>query len=135
MPLSSDQTTQVFQILGIPQGGTGHVIGSVATLFGPAYESYDMQAVVALVNARLAGLSAPQETRLTALLARWDAIGSTSPLRVNAAGDTRGELADHPAEREAIRHALADVAGIAVPAGGFAAEARRMTGGSGEISR
>lgn len=134
MSLSAAQVTQVFEVLGVPQGGSGAVIGSVATLFGPAWETYDVSAIVTLVNAKLAGLSAAQEARVSTLLERWEAIGLTSPLRVDEADGSRGTLANHPAERAAIRFALANIIGVATPSGGFAAEAQRLAGGA-EISR
>lgn len=134
MALSAAQVTQVFEVLGIPQNGSGDVIGSVATLFGPAWETYDVAAIVTRVDARLAALTVAQEARVAGLLERWDAIGATSPLRVVEAADARGTLANHPAERAAIRYALANLIGVAAPSGGFAAEAQRGAGGA-EISR
>lgn len=130
MALSAAQATQVFEMLGIPQGGSADAIGSVATLFGPAWETYDVSGLVALVNARLAALTAAQEARVAEVLARWSAIGPASPLQVREAAGSRGTLADHPAERAALRGALANLLGIAVPAGGFAAEAQRLNGGT-----
>lgn len=133
MALSDAQAAQVFEIFGVPQGGRGEVVASVATLFGPAWESYDLAGVVTLLNERLAALTAAQETRVAALLVRWDAIGSTSPLKVDASAPSHGTLADHPAERAALRLALADLIGFAAPSGGFAAEARRVNCGPGVI--
>ncbi|MCZ7646925.1 MAG: hypothetical protein M5U26_16825 [Planctomycetota bacterium] len=135
MALTAEQTTQIFEMLGIPEGGNGAVLSSVATLFGPAYESYEMSGFVDLVNARLAGLSASQEARVGELLARWSAIGATSPLTVAAEGAARGTLADHPAERAHLRLALANVIGIAVSSGGFAREAWTAGGGGARVAR
>jgi hypothetical protein len=134
MSLSAAQITQVFEVLGVPQNGSGDVIGSVATLFGPAWETYDVSSIVTRVNARIAALTSAQETRVAGLLERWDAIGATSPLHVVEAADARGTLANHPAERAAIRYALANIIGVAAPSGGFAEEAQRLAGGA-EVSR
>src|ERR1043165_3485060 len=81
MPLTAQQTTQIFEILGVPQDGSGDVFASVATLFGPAYETYDMAAIVSRINAKLAALTATQITRVTELLDRQTAITATSPLQ------------------------------------------------------
>jgi hypothetical protein len=135
MPLTAAQTTQFFQILGIPQDGSGDVFSSVASLFGPAYESYDLSAIVTRINTKLTALSATQLTRVTELLDRHTAITATSPLAVNESAGTRGTLSNHASERKAIRHELCNIAGIAIPAGGFAAEADRMTRGAGTIER
>jgi hypothetical protein len=135
MSLTAAQTTQLFQILGIPQSGGGDVYASLATLFGPAFETYDLSAVVARVNDRLAALSATQTARVTELLDRHTALTASSPLAVRSAAGTSGTLSDHPAERKAIRDELCNITGIAVPAGGFAAEARRLSGGAGALER
>ena len=135
MSLTAAQITQVYEILGVPQDGTGEVFGSVATLFGPAFESYDLASIVTRVDAKLAGLSASQETRVTALLARHAAISASSPLKLKAASGAQGTLVDHPAEREAIRVALGNILGIAVPSGGFVAEALRAARGGGTLGR
>ena len=135
MPLSATQVTQVFEILGVPQDGSGDVFASVATLFGPAYETYDMAAIVARIDAKLAALTATQITRVTELLDRFNSITATSPLQVEASSAGKGTIVDHPKERDAIRIALGNVLGIAVPSGGFMAEARRLSSGSGSVER
>ncbi|MCY3019371.1 MAG: hypothetical protein NTW87_10150 [Planctomycetota bacterium] len=135
MALTAAQVTQVFEILGIPEDGTGEVFASVATLFGPAFESYDMSAIVARINAKLNTLAASQLARVTDLLDRHTAITATSPLQLRGTARASGTLADHPAEREAIRTALGTVLGVAVPSGGFMAEAQRMARGGGRVER
>ncbi len=135
MALTAAQTTQFFEILGIPQNGAGDVFSSVATLFGPAYETYDCSGIVSKVNTRLSALTTSQETRVTALLTRWDAITSYSPLQVNQNGDTSGRVVDYPQERENIRRSLGDLVGVAVPSGGFTEEARRLRRNAGSIVR
>jgi hypothetical protein len=128
--LTAAQVTQVFEVVGVPQDGVGEVFASVATLFGAEFESYDMSAVVARITAKLSALTASQESRVTNLLDRYTTISATSPLQVRGSAKTSGTLADHPAEREAIRAALGNVLGIAVPSGGFMAEAQRMARGT-----
>ena len=136
MSLTASQITQVYEILGIPQDGSGEVFASLATLFGPAFESYDMSAIVTKIDAKLSSLTTEQIDRVTALLDRHSAIGNSSPLQVSASsGGARGTLADHPAERETIRNALGNILGIAVPSGGFMVEAKRMAQGGGKIGR
>ncbi len=135
MPLTAAQTTPIFEILGIPQSGSGDVFGSVATLFGPEFESYDMSAIVSRITAKLAALSAEQITRVTAVLDRHTAITATSPLKMHSSSGASGVIADHPAERDMIRTALGNILGIAVPAGGFMAEAQRGVGGGGIVER
>ena len=125
MALTDAQATQIYDIFGIPQSGSGTVISAVATIFGPVCENLDMSALVTRIDAKLAALSTEQIARITALLQRWDAVTSTSPLRVTQSGATRGIAADHPAERVAIRSSLSNLIGVAVPSGGFAAEAAR----------
>jgi len=126
MALTAAQITQVFEILGVPQSGSGEVFGSVATLFGAEFESYDMAGVVSRIGARLAALSAEQIARVTTLLDRHTSITASSPLQVSEAGGARGVLANHPAERAQIREAIVNIVGLAVPSGGFAAEAQRI---------
>jgi len=123
MALTAAQTTQIYEILGVPQNGSGAVISAMATIFGPVFESMDMSTLVTKINAKLTALTAEQIARVTPLLLHWDAITSTSPLRVTQSASTRGTAVDHPAERAAIRSALSNIIGVAVPSGGFAAEA------------
>jgi len=130
MSLTAAQITQVYEILGVPQDGTGEIFGAVATLFGPEYETYDMSAIVSKIDAKLAALTSEQIARVTTLLDRHTTIGNSSTLQVSAAaGGAKGTLADYPAEREMIRSALGNILGVAVPSGGFVAEAKRAQGG------
>lgn len=135
MPLTAAQTTHIFEILGVPQSGAGEVFASVATLFGAEYESYDMSSVVTKIGATLAALSAEQIARVTTLLDRHTAITSSSPVEVRESAEAKGTLANHPAEREYIRSALGNILGLAVPSGGFMAEAMRLARGGGIVER
>src|SRR5207302_542179 len=66
MSLTAPQITQVYEILGIPQDGSGEVFASLATLFGPAFDSYDMSAIVVKIDSKLSGLSDERVDRVTA---------------------------------------------------------------------
>src|ERR1043165_1361684 len=123
MALTAAQITQVYEIFGVPQNGVGQIVGAIATPFGPGFDSCDTSALVTAIDARLAALTTSQLARVNSLLTRWDAITSSSPLRVEGSSGARGTVADHPAERALIRTALSNLIGVAVPAGGFAAEA------------
>lgn len=94
-----------------------------------------MAAIVARIDAKLAALTASQLARVTELLDRHTAISATSPLQVHESSGGRGTIVHHPAEREAVRTTLGNVLGIAVPSGGFMAEARRMSAGGGTMER
>ncbi|HLX60169.1 MAG TPA: hypothetical protein VKX17_02690 [Planctomycetota bacterium] len=125
MALTSAQITQVYEIFGVPQNGNAQVVSAIASIFGPVCDSCDFSALITRIDAQLAALTSTQIDRVTALLTRWDAITSSSPLRVQRSGQGRGVFADHPAERAAIRAELSNLVGVSVPAGGFAAEVAR----------
>jgi len=136
MALSAAQKTQVLEILGIPELGTGVSYPELTGAFGAGGEAYDMFRVVTQVSSLISAMSASQEDRVVALLTRHAAITSSSPLQVTgAAGGVRGVLVDHPAEREAIRAAIGNIVGVAVPSGGFVAEAGRRARGVGSVGR
>ena len=134
MPLTDSQKDGVREILGVPASAPWNVEQLVG-LYGSVAETYDLTRVISELNTKLAAVTADEELRVEALLARWLAIGATSQLRVTAAGTTRGVLVDAPAERDAIRAALANAIGFSVPAGGFAAEMERRMRRPGEITR
>lgn len=125
MALTAAQVTQVFEIFGIPQNGAGDVAIQASSQDGPLCETYDFTALASKLSARLTALSSEQITRVTALLTRWDAVTSTSPLQISRSSGGSGAIADHPGERAAIRFALSNLIGFAAAPGGFAAEAAR----------
>lgn len=136
MALSAAQKTQVFEIFGIPETGSGTSYPELMGEFGASGDTYDMSRVLSQVTSILNALSASQEARVAALLTRHAAITSSSPLQVHgAAGGARGVLVDHPGEREAIRAAIGTIVGVAVPMGGFVAEAGRKARGAGRVGR
>jgi hypothetical protein len=128
MALSSAQVTQVFEVFGVPENGGGDVVSEAVSLFGPVCDSYDLSAIVTKLNARLSALTSSQIDRVTALLERWSAITSSSPLKLAHSGGSQGTIVDHAAERAAIKQALSNITGWAVSGGGFAAEAERGRG-------
>ena len=134
MALTDSQKDTIREILGVPAASPWNV-AQLAGLYGSVAETYDLTRVIAELNTKLNGVTTEEELRAEALIARWIAIGATSQLRVTAAGTTRGVLVDAPAERDAIRAALANAIGFSVPAGGFAAEMERRMRRPGEITR
>ncbi len=137
MALSAAQTSQLYEVFGLPQGGLGYDAAQVANLWGPAGEAYDFTAHVTALTTKLAALSASQETRVTTALTRWDVITSYDPLKIHrSTTGGEGTIVDYPAEREAIRQTIGNVIGYYVPRGGFVAEIQRAAGGkSTGISR
>lgn len=125
MALTAAQVTQVFEIFGIPQNGAGDVAIQASSPDGPLCETYDFSALATKLSARLTALSSEQVARVVTLLTRWDAVSSSSPLRIARSGGGSGTIADHPGERAAIRFALSNLVGFAAAPGGFAAEAAR----------
>ncbi len=126
MSLSAAQITQVYEIFAVPQNGSGAIVSAIATPFGPVMDVCDATAIVTQIDAKLAALTDTQITRVSTLLTRWDLITSTSPLSVSPTNAKHGTAADHPAERAAIRTALSNLVGVAVPSGGFVAEVMRV---------
>lgn len=135
MSLSAEEITKCFEIIGLPQSGkmtviTGftHIPGrSLAATWSPTYTEGDCADLVAKVTTKLTTeLTATQETIVKALLANWDTIGSTSPLRVESAGvsGTSGVLHDAAKERRNIRNEIGQIIGLWVPDGGFIADAQ-----------
>lgn len=139
MALTPAQKSQVYEIFGIPESGTGYIASQLTSLYGPAGESYDFNAVVTMLNLRLDALSTLEaaavlagstggETRLTALLSRWTTLTSYDPLQVNEASGAKGTLVDYPKERKNIRKAMCNIIGFSCPAGGFETEQRSAYG-------
>jgi hypothetical protein len=135
-PLDANQTTQTFDIFGLPQNGNGFVAFAMLTLWGPSGEPYSFSTLVTQLNTLLSALTTYQCTRVTTLLTRWDSITSTSPLEIwKSTSGAEGRIVDYPAERENIRQELAGIIGFAVPRGGFMAQAKSAIGGGGMITR
>lgn len=129
MALSAAQIAQIYEIAGIPQQGAGYAAFALASLFGPAGEAFSFTAVCTALDARIAAVSASQETRIGTHLTRWDTIGGTSQLQINKSSEgAEGTIVDDPAEREAIRQAIFNLLGFICPRGGFTAQFRRGNG-------
>ncbi len=136
MPLNTAQIAQIYEILGVPQHSSGSVLVGITGSFGPVIETYDLNPVIDRIDACIATLQLDQANRILALLARHAVVSTTNPLQLTAAsGGARGTIVDYPAEREAIRGALGNLLGIAVPTGGFVAEAQRRVRGGGTVTR
>ena len=126
MALTAAQTAQLYQIMGVPQGGTARTVMRIATLYGPSGEVFDFAAVVTMLTTQLTEVAtnSSREARVTTLLTAWEDITSYSNLRVDGAGTNRGRLVHHERARETIRQELANLIGFYVPRGGFQREMR-----------
>ncbi len=68
MALTASEISQVYEMLGIPQGGSAMAIDNLATMFGPFAQAYDFTAIITLIDAKLAALSATNIVRVQTLL-------------------------------------------------------------------
>ncbi|MCW8128913.1 MAG: hypothetical protein KIS92_00885 [Planctomycetota bacterium] len=128
MPTFSDaEKEKVFQVFGVPRGGTGFEVVNLSSIFGPAGETYDFSAVVTALNARIDAADAVAERRalVQAQLADWDAVTPQSELEVYAGAGNSGVLAHDARRRENIRMTIADLLGFVCPRGGFSREIQR----------
>lgn len=123
MALTAAQTTQCFEIFGIPETGTSITIGSIQSIYGANIAVYSHAAAATRMAAILAALTATQITRVTTLLDRWTAITGTAPSKIN--DDAGSVCADYPAERAAIREQLEKITGIFI--GGQATSADNLS--------
>lgn len=133
MALTATQTTQIFEIYGLPQGGAAAVVHGATSLWGPYFESYDVSTLVTKLNASITALTSTQESEVTALLtAYFTTIGDSSQLKVYADGTTSGTLVDRPAELSYYRNKLSNILGFyMVP---ISTEISRRRGMGGVIS-
>jgi hypothetical protein len=136
MALTSAQTTQLYEIFGVPQSGVGRVANTFADLSGSLTVRVDLSytETSAALAAAIAALSEAQITRVAALLTDWDSIGSQSELAVSADGGTSGTLVDHAKRRANIRDALANILGF-MSAQSFAQAARVFGPGGNRLLR
>lgn len=134
MALSPDQTAQIFEIFGIPQGGAGFGVYGIATLWGPFGEPFSFSALVTELNAKITAVTAEIQTRVTTQLVTWDEITASSPIVITKSSTgTEGTIVDHPRQREMIRQTIGSLIGFKIPYGGFTVEPREQ--GSNRISR
>ena len=137
MAWSTLKTYKVFQIFGVPQGGSAFDATAISTLYGPFGEPYEFAALVTNFQTKITAAVADSDkvTLLETLLTRRDAIGPTSPVVINkSSGGAEGVIADHPGEREAIRRELGSILGVSAPKGGYMMERAYNSGGYG-VSR
>ena len=109
MALTTLQIAKIFQIMGIPQVGSGVISFSIVSLSGPTFESYDFSAVVTELNLKITALTADQETLVGDLITEWDVITPFNPLTVDQDGGSIGTLVNFPRERDKIRRLLGDL--------------------------
>ena len=127
--MTSAQRTQIFEIFGLPQNGSGYSVFLTATLFGPFAEPYDFTALVTALNAKLDALTSPQETRVIVHLERWDLVGGTNPLLMQkSSSGAEGIIVDFNRERQNIHNQIAAIIGFYAPYGGWIADVRRHQG-------
>lgn len=132
----NDETAQIFEIYGMPQGGAGFGVGLLNTLFGPSGEPYDFSSMVTALNTKITATTEYQRTRARVLLARWVVIGVSSPLSVAKGAAGEGTLADHESERQNIHAGICNILGFYLPYGGFVKDMKRnMNNMGGGISR
>jgi hypothetical protein len=130
MALSAANISKVYELLGIPQGGAGvivtslsHVPPSLAQAWTSTYTEGDFAEIVTKINARLAALSAETQTLVEAWLTQWDSIKTATSLKLS------GEVEmDFEEEAQKCREAVGNLAGIAVPFGGFLKETQDIYG-------
>ena len=128
MALTAAQIVQVFEILGIPKGGTGlivtslsHVPPSLAQSWTSTWTEGDFAEIVTKVSAALAALDADQVTRVQTWLTQWDSICKTPSLKLD--GDVQ---LDFKQEMQNVREMIGTLIGISVPFGGFLQETKRQ---------
>lgn len=130
MALSADQIAQYYMLIGVPQGGVADYSPVVASFFGPYYEAYNFSALITVIDARLAALSAAQCTIITTLLTRASDIGWTSRLIINkGTSGAEGQIVNDPDEIKEIRKTLAKMIGFKCPEDGW------LMSGENRISR
>lgn len=133
MALTDAQKATIFEIFGLPQGGSIKSVTSLVDFPGtlgqvtyPNTVTGDISLVVTELNTQIAALSASQETRVGTLLTRWDELSATKPVKISVgASGAEGVLADFQRERKNIRNTLANILGFTMP-GSYVDEANRI---------
>jgi hypothetical protein len=136
MALTAANVAKVYELLGIPQGGTGlivtslsHVPPSLAQAWTSTYTEGDFSAIVTKITAALAAISAEQQTLVEAWLAQWDSIKTATSLTLE--GEVGMNFAE---EAEKCRESVGNLVGVAVPFGGFLQETWAVYGRGRESS-
>lgn len=117
MALSATNISLVFEIMGVPENGTLYAASRLASLWGPAAESYNFAPVVTALNAAIAALTASQETRVTALLLDWTNNDlSISELQISRSSSSAlGVIVDDSTRADKIRNSLMRIIGFSAP--------------------
>jgi hypothetical protein len=131
---TDDEKALVFEILGVPQGGTGLLVPALSRRgdappqdWEPVYAEGDFGEIVARITARLDATTEAQRTRARELLAQWNELAPTATLELRGATEL-----DVARELDRIRAQLGNLLGVAVPRGGFVGEARRQLAAPGD---
>lgn len=134
MAFSATETTQIFQMFGVPETGTVTVVHHMVSLWGPYAENYDLSGVVTALTARITAINANASALVMAqgvLTAYYTTVGDNSQVRITADGSTTGVLADDKAELEYYRTKLSNILGFFCPRGGYTQELRDRYGRNG----
>jgi hypothetical protein len=140
MAFTADQKSVIYEILGIPENGYSvntlslvHAPYSNVGVWNPSYNTGDFTAMLASIAAQIARVEAIAscQTRVSALLTRWDEIGTSSMTAVSKSpSGAEGKIFDAEVERCNIRLRLSNLVGVSVPKGGFLAEIEATYGKS-----
>lgn len=140
MAFTTDQKSIIYEILGIPENGYSvntlalvHAPYSNVGVWNPTYNTGDFTTLLASIAAQITRVEAlPScETRVKALLTRWDEIGTSSMTAVEKSpSGAEGRIFDAEVERCNIRVRLSNLVGVSVPKGGFLAEIEATYGKS-----
>ena len=136
MSFSALEQTKIFQLLGIPLGGGGLVVTSLSHLpptlaatWTATYTEGQFTQIVTQVQTYLTAATTSIISIVQGLLAKYDDCVA-SPMIVEASGDSRGTLINHPKQVEMIRLEVAKLLGVWCPRGGFIAESEKLYNGA-----
>lgn len=131
---TEDEQAQIFEIFGVPQGGSGvivtslsHLPPSLAAAWEATWSAGDFSGVVTQILAHLNAATEAQRTRVRALLTQWTELAPTGTLQLRGAVQV-----DMAHELDRLRASLGNLLGVAVPPGGFLGEARRALHRAGD---
>lgn len=141
MALTDHVKHNIYVMLGLPEQNTVLIIDGLTqrskenyTGFSPTYVTGDYSAIHTQVEARLAALTAESETEATALSVEWDAITSYDPMRItDGENNAKGNIINNPEKRGNIVRRMMNCIGIAIPAGGWVADAYKAGGSNGVV--
>ena len=127
MAWTAAQKSTIYEIFQIPENGAITIITSLSSLpsslaieWETTYTVGSMLRSIQKVTEHLDDVTVSQQTRVEILLARWDELGATSPIRITESGiGAKGVIVDHDQERLNIRRALGNILGVFVPPCGF----------------